>query len=169
MPFSKSELQTLYSIDLEQVNRNLEASGLDLNKDRYEDWEINERFDVICNYFKDNPDESIDRASQYLQLQLRKNRANGQTDEIQAVVDLLSNLSPAQAEIVIQRIEARGSAISDRLTIAFENGLISQLCRLAQSGELDRRISKSLGESQNAIDIEIVDRQQNLLQSPEAP
>lgn len=53
MPYSKQDLQNLYSLSLEDVDATLTACGLSLEQDEYADEQIQSGFDVIRKYFND--------------------------------------------------------------------------------------------------------------------
>ncbi len=174
MPFSKQDLQDLYSLTLEEVEQTLTSCNLDLDSEDYSEAEIEQKFTRIRNYFEREEVSSYLEAKKRLFQELAAEQSqlqqNSSDREVESLVNLIESLSPGQAEKIIKRLEARGSAISDRITAAFENGLITQLTSLAKSGELDRRINKSLGESRNTIDIEVIEAQdQPLLSQPKQP
>lgn len=53
MPYSKQDLQNLYSLSLEDVDATLTACGLSLEQNEYADEQIQSGFDVIRKYFND--------------------------------------------------------------------------------------------------------------------
>ena len=53
MPYSKQDLQNLYSLSFEDVNATLAACGLSPEQDEYADEQIQSGFDVIRKYFND--------------------------------------------------------------------------------------------------------------------
>lgn len=53
MPYTKQDLQNLYSLSLEDVDATLAACGLSLEQDEYSDEQIQSGFDVIRKYFND--------------------------------------------------------------------------------------------------------------------
>lgn len=53
MPYTKQDLQNLYSLSLEDVDATLAACGLSLEQDEYGDEQIQSGFDVIRKYFND--------------------------------------------------------------------------------------------------------------------
>ncbi len=53
MPYTKQDLQNLYSLSLEDVDATLAACGLSLEQDEYADEQIQSGFDVIRKYFNE--------------------------------------------------------------------------------------------------------------------
>ncbi len=53
MPYSKQDLQNLYSLSFEDVDATLAACGLSLEQDEYADEQIQSGFDVIRKYFNE--------------------------------------------------------------------------------------------------------------------
>ena len=53
MPYSKQDLQNLYSLSLEDVDATLAACGLSTGQDEYADEQIQSGFDVIRKYFNE--------------------------------------------------------------------------------------------------------------------
>ena len=53
MPYSKQDLQNLYSLSFEDVNATLAACGLSTDQDEYADEQIQSGFDVIRKYFNE--------------------------------------------------------------------------------------------------------------------
>jgi len=53
MPYTKQDLQNLYSLSLEDVDATLAACGLSLEQDEYADEQVQSGFDVIRKYFNE--------------------------------------------------------------------------------------------------------------------
>ncbi|AUT04606.1 hypothetical protein CLI64_29650 (plasmid) [Nostoc sp. CENA543] len=80
MPYTKDSLQSVYSLSVEDVEATLNACQLPLDRDKYTDAEIKDRFDPIRQLFTDGSAADYQQATELFQQHLESTKSDLPSD-----------------------------------------------------------------------------------------
>jgi hypothetical protein len=132
MPYSKQDLQNLYSLSFEDVNATLAACGLSLQQDEYADEQIQSGFDVIRKYFTDAQVTDYAAAAEiFSQQSLPKTKKTGRGKKLSNSLEQDSSIAMVEEnDLDISQLLAQAtSQCGTRISVS-EAGKILSACGL---------------------------------------
>lgn len=127
MPYTKQDLQALYTLSLEDVEQSLVSAKLPLERETYTDEEIQNGFDVIRNYFNSGQVSDYGAAASLFEQQ----SGNDLQPELQTKAKKSKNVKKSSASLSISELLSLASEQTGTRISLSEAGEILRVCDLA--------------------------------------